>query len=70
MISEMMKTQEVFMTPAELREPWAHQAQRDAAVGVIECRESRRRGALDETTTVWRNRSLVFALSISRWLRP
>ena len=46
----------------EHRRAWAQQAQLDAERGVIECRMCRRRAGLDETTTLWRNGRLVFAL--------
>lgn len=46
----------------ELQRAWVKQAQLDAERGVIECRMCRRRAALDETTTLWRNGVLVFAL--------
>lgn len=46
----------------ELQRAWLQQAQLDADRGVIECRMCRRREALDETTTLWRNGVLVFAL--------
>lgn len=41
---------------------WVQQAQRDAERGVIACRMCKRHAALDETTTLWRNGLLVFAL--------
>lgn len=41
---------------------WVQQAQLGAERGVIECRMCRRRRELDETTTLWRNGLLVFAL--------
>jgi hypothetical protein len=50
------------MTPCDLRQAWAQQAQVDAERGVIECRMCRRRTGLDETTTLWRNGDLVFAI--------
>ncbi len=46
----------------EHRRAWEQQAQFDAERGVIECRMCRRRAELDETTTLWRNGRLVFAL--------
>ncbi len=46
----------------ELQRAWVKQAQLDAERGVIECRMCRRHSALDETTTLWRNGVLVFAL--------
>ena len=46
----------------EHRRAWEQQAQLDAERGVIECRMCRRRSGLDETTTLWRNGRLVFAL--------
>ena len=50
------------MTPTELQQAWARQAQVDAERGVIECRMCKRRSGLDETTTLWRNGALVFAV--------
>lgn len=47
---------------AEHQRAWAQQAQLDAERGVIECRMCRRHTGLDETTTLWRNGLLVFAL--------
>lgn len=47
---------------AEHQRAWVQQAQLDAERGVIECRMCRRRTGLDETTTLWRNGLLVFAL--------
>ena len=41
---------------------WVQQAQADAERGVIECRMCRKHASLDETTTLWRNGILVFAL--------
>ena len=41
---------------------WVAQACADADRGVIECRMCRRRGALEEALTLWRNGVLVFAL--------
>ena len=49
------------MTP-EQRRAWERQAHLDAERGVIECRMCKCRSGLDETTTVWRNGQLVFAL--------
>lgn len=46
----------------ELQRAWAAQAQLDAERGVVECRMCRRHSSLDETTTLWRNGVLVFAL--------
>ena len=46
----------------ELQRAWVQQAQLDAERGVIECRMCRRHAGLDETTTLWRNGLLVFAL--------
>ena len=46
----------------ELQRAWVQQAQADAERGVIECRMCRSHAALDETTTLWRNGLLVFAL--------
>jgi hypothetical protein len=50
------------MTPEELQRAWVRQAQADAEHGVIECRMCKHRSGLDETTTLWRNGMLVFAL--------
>ena len=50
------------MTPDALSRSWAKQAQLDAERGVIACRMCRREAGLDETTTLWRNGQLVFAL--------
>ncbi|MCY1036184.1 hypothetical protein OV207_32415 [Corallococcus sp. BB11-1] len=50
------------MTPEQLQRAWVLQAQADAERGVLECRMCRRRGPLEETTTLWRNGFLVFAL--------
>ncbi len=41
---------------------WVQQAQLDAERGVIACRMCQRHAGLDETTTLWRNGLLVFAL--------
>lgn len=49
------------MLPEHFR-AWERQAQLDAERGVIECRMCQRRAELDETTTLWRNGHLVFAL--------
>jgi hypothetical protein len=46
----------------ELRRAWVQQAQLDAERGVIKCRMCRHHASLDETTTLWRNGLLVFAL--------
>jgi hypothetical protein len=46
----------------ELQRAWVKQAQLDAERGVIECRMCRHHSWLDETTTLWRNGVLVFAL--------
>ena len=46
----------------EHRRAWEQQAQLDAERGVIECRMCRQQAGLDETTTLWRNGCLVFAL--------
>jgi hypothetical protein len=46
----------------ELQRVWVQQAQADAERGVIECRMCRKHAPLDETTTLWRNGILVFAL--------
>lgn len=46
----------------ELHRAWVRQAQLDAERGVIVCRMCRRTSGLDETTTVWRNGALVFAV--------
>ncbi|NOK04668.1 MULTISPECIES: hypothetical protein [Myxococcus] len=50
------------MTPEQLQRAWVLQAQADAERGVLECRMCRRRSPLEETTTLWRNGLLVFAL--------
>ena len=50
------------MTRDTLGRAWARQAQLDAERGVIECRMCRRRAGLAETTTLWRNGVLVFAV--------
>ena len=50
------------MSPDDLSLTWAKQAQLDAERGVIACRMCRRRAGLDETTTLWRDGVLVFAL--------
>jgi len=50
------------MKASELTEAWVRQAQYDAERGVIECRVCRQTRGLDETTTLWRNGLLVFAL--------
>jgi len=50
------------MTPDAISRAWAKQAQLDAERGVIACRMCRQEAGLDETTTVWRNGQLVFAL--------
>ena len=46
----------------ELQRAWVQQAQLDAERGVIACRMCQRHAGLDETTTLWRNGRLVFAL--------
>ena len=46
----------------ELQRAWVQQAQLDAERGVIACRMCQRHAGLDETTTLWRNGQLVFAL--------
>jgi len=46
----------------ELQRAWVQQAQADAERGVIECRMCRRHAGLEETTTLWRNGLLLFAL--------
>lgn len=46
----------------ELQRAWVRQAQLDAERGVMACRMCGRRSGLDETTTLWRNGLLVFAL--------
>lgn len=46
----------------ELQRAWVQQAQLDAERGVIECRMCHRHAELDETTTLWRDGLLVFAL--------
>lgn len=50
------------MKPEDLQRAWFKQAQLDAERGVIECRVCKRRAGLEETTTLWRNGALVFAL--------
>ena len=50
------------MDPDDLSRAWAKQAQLDAERCVIACRMCRRRAGLDETTTLWRDGVLVFAL--------
>jgi hypothetical protein len=50
------------MDRVELQKAWVRQAQLDAERGEIECRLCHRRAGLDETTTLWRNGVLVFAL--------
>ncbi len=50
------------MTPDALSRAWAKQALLDAERGVIVCRMCRREAGLDETTTLWRDGHLVFAL--------
>ena len=50
------------MSPDDLSRAWAQQAQLDADRGVIACRMCRRHAGLDETTTLWRDGVLVFAL--------
>ena len=45
-----------------LQRAWLAQACADADRGVIECRMCRRRGALEEALTLWRNGVLVFAV--------
>lgn len=50
------------MSPAELSRAWARQAQLDAERGVIACRMCTQHAGLDETTTLWRDGQLVFAL--------
>lgn len=47
---------------AEHQRAWMQQAQLDAERGVITCRMCTRHAGLDETTTLWRNGLLVFAL--------
>ena len=46
----------------EHQHAWVQQAQLDAERGVIACRMCQRHAGLDETTTLWRNGLLVFAL--------
>lgn len=46
----------------EHQRAWVQQAQADAERGVIACRMCQRHAGLDETTTLWRNGQLVFAL--------
>lgn len=50
------------MEPADLQAAWVRQAQLDAERGVIECRVCRRRAGLDQTITIWRDGTLVFAV--------
>ena len=50
------------MSPDDLSRAWAKQAQLDAERGVIACRMCRCHAGLDETTTLWRDGVLVFAL--------
>lgn len=50
------------MTPEALHRAWVQKAQADAERGVIECRMCQRPNGLEETTTLWRNGLLVFAL--------
>ena len=50
------------MNDADLQHAWVRQAQLDAERGVIQCRLCRRRAGLDETMTLWRNGTLVFAI--------
>ena len=50
------------MTPDELQHAWVKQALLDAERGVIECRMCGGSGALDQTITLWRNGTLVFAV--------
>ena len=47
---------------ADHQRAWVQQAQLDAERGVIACRMCKRHAGLDETTTLWRNGQLVFAL--------
>lgn len=47
---------------AEHQRAWVQQAQLDAERGVIACRMCKRQTGLDQTTTLWRNGQLVFAL--------
>jgi hypothetical protein len=46
----------------DLQRAWLQQAQLDAERGVIQCRMCCRHAGLDETTTLWRDGMLVFAL--------
>lgn len=46
----------------EYQRAWVQQAQLDAERGVITCRMCQRHASLEETTTLWRNGLLVFAL--------
>jgi hypothetical protein len=46
----------------EHQRAWVQQAQLDAERGVIECRMCWHHAGLDESTTLWRNGVLVFAL--------
>lgn len=45
-----------------MQRAWLKQAQLDAARGVIACRMCRTLHGLEETTTLWRNGLLVFAV--------
>ena len=47
---------------AEHQRAWVQQAQLDAERGIIACRMCQRHAGLDETTTLWRNGLLLFAL--------
>ena len=45
-----------------MQRAWLKQAQLDAARGVIACRMCKALQGLEETTTLWRNGVLVFAV--------
>jgi hypothetical protein len=45
-----------------MQRAWLKQAQLDAARGVISCRMCKALHGLEETTTLWRNGVLVFAV--------
>ena len=58
------------MKQTELNAAWVRQAQLDAERGVIESRMCQRKRGLDESTTLWRDGTLVFALCdrcVDRW---
>jgi hypothetical protein len=50
------------MNEALMQRAWLRQAQLDAARGVIACRMCKALQGLGETTTLWRNDVLVFAI--------